>query len=217
MIKQNKMVQSQSYMQMLCNLDDFTWEEDPRMVIDFDGEDEDEYEPIINCRTHSFNNTLDAKKMDTKFVYFAATSFKSMLYNDHCEGITKTKLVDQQAPCLDLYGKNVLRTEPNMQRPLFEFPYPSSSDNGKEDCEIMSFDQKLEIAQKKLEDSIRRSQLTRPKFIQVSECILKKQACATLLREIELDQLKQPNRKFHANDYFDRTKTDVKIRKDSIP
>jgi hypothetical protein len=214
------MVQAQSYThqrdqlsrsdQMLCNMDDYTWDEEPSMVIDFDGEDEDylfvyngnnssmsvqlnECEPIMNWRTHSFNNTL---KMDHKCFEFAATSLKGMLFKDH-EGISKTKLLDQQGPCLDSNGESVLRTVPDMRRPFFEFPYPTSSDNGKEGCEIMSLDQKMEIAQRKLEDSIRRSQLTRPKFIQLSERILKDEACATLLREIELDRLKQPISKFN--------------------
>jgi hypothetical protein len=191
--------------QALCNMDDYSWTEEPSMVIDFDDADEDylfvyngnessmsiqtnECEPIMNWKINSLHHTAEVKEINHKCVDFTATSLKGMLFKNH-ELKSKASLMDQQVPCLDLYGESVLRTSTDMRQQLFTASYPNAV-GGNEGCDSLSLDQKMEIAQRKLEDSIRRSQLTRPNFIQLSERMLENEACAALLRDHELNRFK---------------------------
>jgi hypothetical protein len=53
----------------------------------------------------------------------------------------------------------------------------------------MTLDEQLKIAQKKLEDSIRRSQVTRPKFIQFSESMMRSEAYHNLVVSLKSNNL----------------------------
>jgi hypothetical protein len=188
--------------QQMSNVEEFAWDEDPSMAIDFDEDEIFSYtghdsflsfcgnESESNVRWQSdlphHTDIYDSMKRDDRRVDF--TSKNTPACYKYSEDSFKPHAMSRQIPLVDMLGDIFSMRTMELQQ-----QYESS----KTDAQVMmdkkesnatvhiTLDEQLAVAQKKLEESIRQSQMTRPKFIQFSESMMKNEACYNVLLSLK--------------------------------
>ena len=116
-------------------------------------------------------------------------------FNKHGNDSLKPHEVGRQIPLVDMLGDIFSVRAMELQQQQYDDLQTNIDEtmdtNKSEILDCVTLDKQLEIAQKKLEESIRRSQVTRPKFIQFSESMMKNEACCNLLLRLKSNSSEQ--------------------------
>ena len=169
------MVQYYNEEQLISNVEEVAWEEDLSMVMDFDDED------VLSYTGHDSSMSLNVLGgSHPTYVNYNGID-KSTTKNipgfcKHSDDSLKPSVVQREIPLVDMLGDIFAGRAIEAQAQQLE------SSNFASSSTVMTFDEQLEIAQEKLAESIRRSQITRPKFIQFSEHMMENEEfCRGLL------------------------------------
>lgn len=195
--------------QLASNVQELAWDEDPSMVIDFDEDDVfsftghdsfmsicgNESESTLRWKTHLLHHTdiYDSMKRDDRRVDLTTKNIPG--FYKRGEDSFKPHVVGRQIPLVDMLGEifsvRTMELQQKQHEDLQKNVEESLTKSESEIIDQITLDEQLEIAQKKLEESIRRSQITRPKFIQFSESMMKNEACCNLLLSLKSNPLEQ--------------------------
>lgn len=194
---------------LVSHADEFDWDEDPSMVIDLDDDDlfsctghdsfmsfcENECESTARWKTNLLIHTdiYDSMKRDDRRIDFATKNMQGL--SKHVEGSLKPQMAGRPIPLVDMLGEIFSTRTMELKQQQYETVQTQTekmmNTNKYEGLTSTMLDEQLEIAQRKLEESIRRSQITRPKFIQFSESMMKNEASCKLLLSLKSNPLKQ--------------------------
>jgi hypothetical protein len=164
----------------------FAWDDNLSMVIDFDEDDlfsftgHDSFMSFCENdgdRKSACININDSMKQDDRQVDIMTENTSAV--SKHDGNSWKPHVVGRPIPLVDMLGGIVSVRAMELQQQHEGSQIDADEEWTYNESQIhdqISLDKQLEIAQKKLEDSIRRSQITRPIFIQYSECMMRKKA-----------------------------------------
>lgn len=191
----------------IFSVEETAWDEDLSMVIELDEDDIFSYsghESFMNyCGNENetnltWNSTLihhadiyDSMKRDE----FDCTSKNTTVYlNKRSDNTFKPQEISRQIPLVDMLGEILSTQTIELEHQQYESPNADVEGMINTDepnvAVYITLDEQLAVAQKKLEESICRSQITRPKFIQFSESMMKNEACYDLLVNLKSSSLK---------------------------
>jgi hypothetical protein len=174
--------------QMISNVDEFAWDEDPSIVMDFDDEDMFSYTGNDSFISIYGNESESTERWKTSYLNHTDTDYSTTKnipgFHRYGDESLKPPVARGEIPLVDMLDDIISARTMELQLQQQQ----GASSKSDTETRMITLDEQLEMAQRKLEESIRQSQITRPKFIQFSDSLLKSEECSKFLLTLKSKQ-----------------------------